>query len=113
MNPTNVQQMASGATVFILLAVFLVPCHAWCRAVARKIAVGTHQSRAGLTGRIVRAMAWRIGLVFFGIATLAIVSAQGPNDFATQNFVPAAILCYPLILLSLWQIARRISKKVF
>src|SRR5205814_104491 len=66
-----------------------------------------------LTGRIVRGMAWRIGLAVFGIVTLAVVSAQGPNDFATQNFVPAAILCYPLILLSVWQIARRISKKVF
>ena len=113
MNSTSVQQMASGLTPFILLAIFLVPCRAWCHAVARKVAVGTHRSRAALTGRVVRAMSWRIGLVVCGIVTLALVSAGGPADFSVQSLAPAAILCYPLILLSLWQIARRISKQVF
>jgi len=105
--------MASGATVFILLAIFLVPCRVWCRSVARKVAVGAHPSRAALTGRIIRAMSWRVGLVAFGIVVLVLGSAAGPADFATQSVAPAAIVCYPLILLSLWQMARCISKQVF
>src|ERR1035441_6186532 len=100
MNPTNVQQMASGATVLILLAILLIPCRAWCRSVARKVAVGTHRNRAALTWRIVRAMSWRVALLSFGIVLLALGSAKGPADFTAQTLVSAAILCCPLILLS-------------
>ncbi len=113
MNPTNVQNAASVATLFILLAILLVPCRVWCRGVAKKVSVGPHRTRAALTGRIICAMSWRIGIIVFGIISFALTSAHGPNDLAAQNLVSAAILCYPLVLLSLWQIGRRISKRVF
>lgn len=113
MTATNVQNAASVATLFILLAILLVLFRAWCRGVTRKVAVGNNPTRAGLTGRILRAMSWRVGLVVSGIITLALASSHGPNDVVAQSLVSAAILSYPLILLSLWQIARRISKKIF
>src|SRR5437868_6517299 len=113
MNSSNVQEMASAATLFILLGLLLVPCRAWCRGVARKVAVGGFRSRAALTRRIVRGMSWRVGLVVVGLVVFGLLGADGPRGFATQSFIPAAIWSYPLVLLSLWQIARRISKAAF
>lgn len=113
MNSSNVQDMASAATLFILLGILLVPCRAWCRGVARKVAVGSFRSRAALTRRLLRAMSWRVGLVVVGLVAFGLLGADGPRSFATQSFIPATILSYPFVLLSLWQIARRISKQIF
>lgn len=97
---------------FLVAALLLGRCRAWCLGVAREVAVGTHRSRAALTGRIVRAMSWRVALVVLGIVAVCWV---GSASFGTEiiAFATFAILCYPLTLLSLWQVARRISKQVF
>ena len=99
-------------SALILLAILLVPCHAWCRSVSKK-SRRWHPSKQSGTNRahIVRAMSWRVGLVAIGIVMLASQSAVGPAELTM--LVSAVILCYPLIMLSLWQIARRISKRVF
>jgi hypothetical protein len=57
-------------------------------------------------------MSWRVGLVVVGLVAFGLLGADGPRSFATQSFIPAAIWSYPLVLLSLWQIARRISKRI-
>jgi hypothetical protein len=107
MNQANVQDTAAASIALILLALLLVPCRVWCRRVAKKIAIGTYRRSSAFTARILREMAWRVALMTFAICLLAVLCGDANTR---PGLIAAAMVCYPVVLLSLWQVARRISK---
>src|SRR5438105_1651144 len=110
MNSSNIQEQAAFFTTLIILVILLVTCRLWCLRVAKKVADGRYEIRAALTRRILRGMTWRVAVAELPIGVLAVMRGDANQG---AKLLESAIICYPLVLLSLWQVARRVSKAVF
>ena len=116
---TDPQSIRAGASAMIALPsllVLLVIFRIWCRRYASKCLVGARVTKHQMTRRVLRGMSWRVALILLlvipGFLSFGGSSPEEAGRYAGVG-IGFAFLAFPIVMLSLWQVARRFSHHAF
>ena len=112
----SINDMASAMIALPSILILLLMFRTWCRGYASKRLVGSRVTKRQMTRRVLGAMSWRVALILLlvipGFLSVAGSSPEEAGRYAGVG-IGFAFLAFPIVMLSLWQVARRFSHHAF
>ncbi len=102
---TDADETSLSMLISFIMAPVLMITRTWTRSVTKKVRFRAGIGSGWMTFVILRAMTWRIGII--SIPAFFLLGSASPNMM--QTVFVLALWCPILTLLSIWQLARRIS----